>query len=627
MASLSQLTRIPLKCYKFTLIGEKLRKNRFLYFVPFVLALLFLWNCSIFKKNPEKTPVTPLPTPEKNQVSQAVFTDEQEGTLEEENNQTVQESLFQEDITNQEVETKEEKVEKVDDPQVILEESLYAYQDAQLAWDKGDLDTALAALDEAYSLILKLRLPPDSPLIQEKNELRLMIAQRIQEIYASQQTAVGNNHQSIPIEENEYVLKEIKLFQEGERKLFELSYKRSGCYRKIILEELNRAGLPEELSWMPMIESWFNTRAYSRARALGLWQFIASTGNRFGLKRDRYIDERMDPIKSTRAAIKYLTELHRHFGDWTTALAAYNCGEYRVQRIIRSQAINYLDNFWDLYLKLPRETARFVPRFIATLLIINNPEKYGFNLPNPDPPLQYETISINKPVRLSSLSEALGLETEELATLNPELRQKSTPDGEYLLKVPVALGEQTLASINTLPRYIPPLNTYINHYVRRGETLSEIAERYGTSVSAIARLTGLRSVNFIRPGQRLKIPVRGSSRSYASPPPLIKEGEKLIYVVRRGDSLSKIARDYNTTIQKIKEDNNLTNNNLDVGQKIVIQSGKPEGATTYTVKSGDTPFEIARAYGMNLNTFLQINGLSRRSKIYPGQELWVIPKD
>jgi len=604
-----------------------LGRKRFLCVVPLALALICLWSCSIFQKTPNKTPATPLSIPEENLVSQAALTDEKEGTLEEEKNQTVQESLLQEESTEQVEEIKEEKAVKANDPQVILEEALYAYQDAQLAWDKGDLDTALAALDEAYSLILKLHLPPDSPLIQEKNELRLMVAQRIQEIYASQETAVGNNHQSIPIEENEHVLKEIKLFQEGERKLFELSFKRSGCYRPIILEELRRAGLPEELSWMPMIESWFNTRAFSRARALGLWQFIASTGNRFGLKRDQHVDERMDPIKSTRAAVKYLTELHTHFGDWTTALAAYNCGEYRVQRIIRSQAINYLDNFWDLYLKLPRETARFVPRFIATLLIINNPEKYGFDLPTPDPPLQYETISINKPVRLSSLSEALGLEAEELATLNPELRQKSTPDGEYLLKVPAGLGEQTLASINTLPRYIPPLNTYINHYVRRGETLSEIAERYRTSVSAIARLTGLRSVNFIRPGQRLKIPVRGSSISYASPPPLIKEGEKLIYVVRRGDSLSKIARDYNTTIQKIKEDNSLTNNNLDVGQKIVIQSGKPEGATTYTVKSGDTPFEIARAFGMNLNTFLQINGLSRRSKIYPGQELWVIPKD
>jgi len=488
-----------------------LRRKRYLYLVLFTLALMFLWSCSIFQKTPEKTLITPPSTPEENQVSQTVLTEEQEGTFKEENNQTIQESLLQEDITDQEEEVKGEKGEKADDPQVILEEVLYAYQDAQLAWDKGDPDTALAALDEAYSLILKLRLPPDNPLIQEKNELRLMIAQRIQEIYASQETVVGNNHQSIPIEENEHVLKEIKLFQGNERKLFELSYKRSGYYRQIIVEELNRAGLPEELSWMPMIESWFNTRAYSRARALGLWQFIASTGNRFGLKRDRYIDERMDPIKSTQAAIKYLTELHLHFGDWTTALAAYNCGEYRVKRVIRTQRENYLDNFWDLYIKLPRETARFVPRFIATLLIINNPEKYGFSLPTPDPPLQYETIHVNKPVMLSSLSKALELETEELSSLNPELRQKSTPDSEYLLKVPVGLGEQTLASMNTLPRYIPPEASYITHYVRRGETLSEIAEIYSCGVREIMRINNLRSSHWIRVGKNLIIPVRKDS--------------------------------------------------------------------------------------------------------------------
>jgi len=286
-----------------------------------------------------------------------------------------------------------------------------------------------------------------------------------------------------------------------------------------------------------------------------------------------------------------------------------------------------MDNFWDLYPKLPHETARFVPRFIATLLIINNPEKYGFDLPTPDPPLQYETISVNKPVQLSSLSKALGLESETLANLNSELRQKSTPDREYLLKAPLGYGEQILTAINTLAKYVPPEASYIIHYVRRGETLSQIAQRYRTSVRAIARLTGLRSVNIIKPGQRLKIPVSGSSIQYSSPPPLIKEGEKLIYVVRRGDSLYKIASTFNTTIQKIREENSLTSNDLDVGQKLVIQSGKPEGATTYTVKSGDTPFEIAKRFGMDLNTFLQINGLSQRSKIYPGQELWVVPKD
>jgi len=277
-------------------------------------------------------------------------------------------------------------------PSEVLEEALSAYQDSQIAWEKVDIDTSLAALDESYSLLLKLDLPQDSPLNQEKNDLRLLIAQRIQEIYASHLIATEENHRSIPLEENKYVLREIKSFQTTEQKSFMAGYQRSGRYREMILEELKKEGMPEEIAWVPMIESWFKVKAYSRARALGLWQFIASTGYRFGLKRDRWIDERMDPDKATRAAIQYFKKLHSFFGDWMTALAAYNCGEFRVQRVIRNQRVKYLDNFWDLFVMLPRETARFVPRFIATLLIINNPEKYGMNLPNPDPPMRYETV-------------------------------------------------------------------------------------------------------------------------------------------------------------------------------------------------------------------------------------------
>lgn len=604
-----------------------MRKSKYLYIAVLIFSVIFLWNCSFFHKTSGKAQTNPPLIPPEDQISQQLETEVKELTLEEEKNQTGNESFLQEKTSNQEGEKEEEKIENEDDSLVVLEEALYAYQDAQLAWGKGDLETALAALDESYKLILKLEPLPDSPHIQEKNDLRLMIARRIQEIYASQETAVGNNHQTIPLDENKHINAEIKIFQTTERKLFGAAYKRSGRYRRMFLEELKKAGLPEELSWVPLIESWFNTRAYSRARALGLWQFISSTGYRFGLKRDRYIDERMDPIKSTRAALKYLSELHSHFGDWTTALASYNCGEYRVKKVIRSQRNHYLDNFWDLYIMLPRETARFVPRFIATLLIINNPEKYGFNLPNPDPPIQYEIISMNKPVMLSSLSNALELEAEELASLNPELRQKSTPDREYNLRIPVGYGEKTLIAVNSLPRYIPPEASYIIHYVRRGETLSRIAQRYRTSVRAIARLSGLRRINLIRSGQRLKIPAQ-SSRSYSSSfsLKLVKEGEKLIYIVKRGDSLYRIASAFNTTVQKIKNDNNLKSNTLDVGQKIVIQSGKPEGATVYTVKSGDSPFEISRKFGMNLSYLLNLNGLSRSSKIYPGQELWVIPK-
>ena len=573
---------------------------------------LFFWNCSRQPKIKKSLP----PSPQTKQVPPESMPEGQPSSIAEKKEKESDQLPYQAETLTQQEES----------PSVLLEEALESYQDARSAWERGDFDTALIALDEAYDLILKAKLPQNSPLIQEKNDLRLLIARRIQEIYASRLITVGDNNKTIPLIENRYVNAEIKNFQTKEKKYLEEAFRRSGLYRKMIVQELKKTGLPEQLSWVPIIESGFKVRALSRARALGLWQFISSTGYRFGLKRDRWIDERMDPLKSTQAALKYLTELHSFFGDWTTALAAYNCGEFRVQNVIRNQRINYLDNFWDLFAMLPRETARFVPRLIAALLIIENPEKYGLNLPSPEPPLEYETIIINRPVKLSSLSQNLGLETTALASLNPDLRHDGTPDYEYSLKVPVGTGKRALEVVNSLPRWIPPEATYIVHYVRRGETLSRIAQRYRTSVSAIARLNRLRRVHLIRPGQRLKIPAR--STRYITSPVLQTErvGEKITYTVKRGDSLYLLAHAFNTTVQRIKELNNLKGNILHVGQKLVIHSGKPEGAVIYIVAAGDTPFHIAKKFGMNLQNLLRLNGLNTRSKIYPRQELWVIPK-
>ncbi len=586
-------------------------KNKyFKYFIISICWVLLIWGCSSRPKTlkPIKNP----PPPETKSTTE--ISQEEATPLPEENSPVIE--TFPEKTAEQSEEN----------PSSLLEEALDTYQDALRAWEKGDFETALAALDEAYSLILRLNISPNSPLIQEKNDLRLLIAQRIQEIYASRLITVGDNNQTIPLEENKFVNAEIKNFQTKERKYFEEGYRRSGYYREMIVEELKKSGLPEQLSWIPLIESWFKVRALSRARALGLWQFISSTGYRFGLKRDRWIDERMDPLKSTRAAIQYLKELHSFFGDWTTAIAAYNCGEFKVQNTIRNQRLKYLDNFWDLYVMLPLETARFVPRFIAALLIINNPEKYGFNLPQPYPPLKYETVTINRPVKLSSLSKSMGLNPEELALLNPELRYDATPDYEYTLKVPIGYSQQAMAAIDSILRWIPPEASYVIHYVRRGETLSGIAKHYRTSVSAIARLNHLRRLHLIRVGQRLKIPARGKYYPSRPAPKLIADGEKLIYIVRRGDSLYLIANTFNTTVQAIKKENHLKSNLLRVGQKLIIRSGKPKGATLYTVKRGDTPFEIANKFGMSLSYLLSLNGLSPRSKIYPGQKLWVIPK-
>jgi membrane-bound lytic murein transglycosylase D len=588
-----------------------------------IFVSLIIWNCSSSPPPITESPQDQAPQKEENTAPKDIPQKE------------VPEIVPEKELTEEKTEQFAEQMpieeelfaEEQNEPSVLLQEAFDAYQDARLAWDRGDIDTALAALDEAYSILLKLELAPDSNFIQEKNDLRLLIARRIQEIYASRVTALNGNSRTIPLTENEHVLKEIKSFQTTEKKYFEEAYKRSGKYTDLIRSKMKEAGLPEELSWMPMIESWFKVNAFSRARALGLWQFIASTGYLFGLKRDRWIDERMDFEKATDAAIQYLSQLHSMFGDWTTALAAYNCGEVRVQRVIRSQRSEYMDNFWDLYLMLPRETSRFVPRFIATLLIINNPKKYGFNLSEPDQPLEYETVRINHPVKLSALSKALNLENDTLDLLNPELRNKSTPDYEYELRVPTGYGEKVVASLENIPKYIPPEATYRYHYVRRGETVSVIARRYGTSVSAIARANNLGRNYLIRIGQRLKIPVQGQSYVSYRARSLTKEGEKLIYLVKKGDNLYVIAKSFNTTVQEIKRLNKLQSNMLNVGQRLIIQSGTPEDAILYTVKSGDTPYKIATKYGMNLNALLALNGLSTRSKIYPGQQLWVTPNN
>lgn len=464
-------------------------------------------------------------------------------------------------------------------------DEVYAlYQEAQAALEQGELDQALACLDKAYAALLNIEASAGSGLDQEKNDLRILLVQKIQQVYAFRLTPPGSNHKTIPVVENNWVLAEIKLFQTVERKFFEEAYRRSGLFRPMIVEELKKAGLPEELSWLPLIESGFKTRALSRARALGLWQFIASTGYRYGLKRDKYIDERMDPVKSTRAAIKYLSELHDFFGDWTTAIASYNCGEIRVQSVIRNQKIDYLDNFWDLFSSLPYETARYVPRFIATLLIIDNPEKYGFELPEVDPPLSYETVGLTKPIKLSSLASKLGLSADLLSQLNPELRYDSTPNYPYELRVPAGYREQTLACLNELPDWIPPDVLYGWHTVKKGETLGHIARRYHTSVAAIVRLNKLKSSRLIYPGQRLRIPGQGqnlasaepagkraASTQVSGPASQSAAGQNVDYVVKPGDTLYGIARSYGLSIDKIKKDNNLESDLLSVGQKLTIR--------------------------------------------------------
>ncbi|MBC2694732.1 MAG: LysM peptidoglycan-binding domain-containing protein [Desulfobacteraceae bacterium] len=509
----------------------------------------------------------------------------------------------------------------------VLDEALDFCQAAQDFWQKGELENALEALDQAYSLILDVDTDDDPNLIQQKEDLRFMISKRILEIYASRNIVVNGNHNAIPIILNKHVKAEIDLFTTGgEKRFFREAYKRSGRYRPHIVSELKKAGLPVELSWLPLIESGFNVVALSKARALGLWQFIPSTGYKFGLKRDLFIDERIDPVKSTRAAIAYLKELHNIFGDWNTVLASYNCGEGRVLRVIRSQNINYLDDFWDLYQRLPQETARYVPRFLATLHIIKNLEKYGLDSIKTVSPFEYESISVSKQAHLNDIAKNIGTPEKILKELNPELRYNILPSDQYSLRIPPGKGEVLLSKLNKIPICSPPKSKRIvYHKVRPGETLSTIARRYRTSVKSIARANNIRKNNLIVAGKKLKIPQRGAV--YRVREPKYKHTSK--YIVKRGDSLWIIARRFDTTTKKLQKLNNLLNTHLHIGQMLKIpgqkQSPAPakESLRTYLVKRGDSSFRIAKKHNVPLERFLRTNNLTPRSKIYPGQKVYV----
>lgn len=529
--------------------------------------------------------------------------------------------------------------------QDIMEQALTLLEASQEYWQSGDVESALEMLDQAYTLIINADGDPD--IARQKDDLRLLISKRIITIYSAMQTARTGRSSEIPLAVNADVEKEIRSFQGVERDFFIASYQRSFRYRPLIVKELKNAGLPEELSWLPLVESGFKVSALSRARALGLWQFIPSTGYKYGLDRDDWVDERLDVEKSTRAAIAYLKDLHNMFGDWLTVLAAYNCGEGRVMREIASQRINYLDSFWDLYHRLPYETARYVPRFLATLLIIKNPEKYGMDLgasPVVDLPLTYETVKTNKPMRLQDIARQLNISEEVLCSLNTELRHKVTPDKEYRLKVPLETAEKFVQVVDQIPIWEKPIpaprtkTAVITHRVKPGETIVSIAKKYGTSAKTIRKYNRLSQKASLRTGQYVKIPIQ--SRKAV---PLAArdrradryEGRFVTYRVKKGDSLASIADRYNTTTAELKSLNRLNSTKIKVGQVLQVSgttiesAGKdrdrvkavktrPEKASagkasekhqkTYVVRKGDTLCKIARSNYTTPSRLREING-------------------
>ncbi len=493
-------------------------------------------------------------------------------TNEEEENVLASSPAQEESSANGESPAQVDSEEEPYTDQKLVDDALYYYQEALEYWNSDEPDRAILSLDQSYQTIFSIQDEDDPEITQQKEDLRLLISKRILEIYASRTHPQMDHNREMPLVMNQYVAREIKRFQTTERSFFIKSYRLSGRYRPYIVEQMRKAGTPEDLSWLPLIESGFKTKALSRARALGLWQFIASTGYRYDLRRDRWVDERMDPEQSTQAAIAYLKVLHGLFGDWTTALAAYNCGEGNVLRVIRQQHVNYLDDFWDLYPRLPLETARYVPRFLATLHIIKDPEKYGFDDLELDQPLMNEQVQVNRQMRLKDIARVLDVPAKTLEELNPSLRYKATPNYPFTLNLPADTSTTFLAKLEEVPQWKPPKRAYVVHRVRFGETLSGIALKYRVSVRRIVHANHLRSASRIRAGQRLKIPLRGHivmAKSTPSP----RTGSTKHYQVKRGDSLWLIAQRFNTTVTRIKTLNAMHSNLLHTGQIILVQAG------------------------------------------------------
>ena len=561
----------------------------------------------------------------------------------------------------------------VEEEQDLMEKALELLDMADSCWKKGDIENALNYLDKAYALVLDTN--GDVEIARQKDDLRLLISKRILALYSTQNTKTNGKASEIQQLLNADVEKEIKSFQTVERDFFIASYQRSGLYRDIIKDELKKAGMPEEIFWLPLVESGFKVSALSSARALGLWQFIPSTGYKFGLTRDEWMDERMDVIKSTRAAIAYLKELHGMFGDWLTVLAAYNCGEGRVLRVISRQRINYFDRFWDLYKQLPNETARYVPRFLATLQIIKDPSKYGFDLKMAEPVLNYETVKVNKMMKLSDIATKIEVSEDLINILNAELRHKTTPDREYEMRIP----KDALQIFNMVYTDIPEVekprptytrSTYLKHRVRSGETVASIAKRYKVSAETIYDNNRINRKKKLARGQVIRIPVtrteiasprKKSSSNKSESSQCATAVSVKTYKIKQGDSLLSIAKKYNVSVTKLKEVNHLKNNSIQAGRIIKVpveqtnssndatqedkekhvavkkNSGKTKndgkaltsddvaqlGTNKHIVTKGESISSIARKYHVEMAKIKEWNEISGDDTITPGQILVV----
>ncbi len=433
--------------------------------------------------------------------------------------------------------------------------------------DKEEFDRFNRTFTNLYTHSLITVQNINAPVMAEK--LWSDISEAIEiEMGETKFTIIEDRDGHMPLVRNKQVDQFINYFQTKGKKQFQIWLKRYEKYKGLILPILAEHEMPEELIYLAMIESGLNPKAYSKAKASGMWQFIYSTGKQYGLNRDWYMDERRDPVKATHAACKYLKDLYKRFDNWNLAIAAYNCGEGRV---LRASKLHQTYDFWQLH-SLPRETRNYIPYFLSAAIIAKYPEKYGFKKETSDPFL-YETVELERSADIAVLARVAGLKPSVLRDYNPELRQSATPTiKNYPLKLPVGTRENFLSAWNAIPsdeRFAPQ---FIVHRVRYGESLWTISKKYNISIHDLAGVNKIRNKNRVKVGQKLNVPLKGGqiwgNNDNGGPPGYTKR----IYRVKKGDTLGQIAENFNTRASKIRRWNNMKYGShiIHPGKKLVI---------------------------------------------------------
>jgi membrane-bound lytic murein transglycosylase D len=468
-------------------------------------------------------------------------------------------------------------------------------------------------------------------------------------VLAKATAEIKTTKSDLPLMMNDQVAMFINYFSSTKgRHTIEHGLTRAGRYRDMISQTFAEVGVPQDLIYLAMAESGFQPVAVSRAGARGMWQFMAGRGSEYGLDRNWWVDERQDPVKSTRAAAQHLKELYREFGDWYLAMAAYNTGPGNIQRAV--ERTGYAD-FWELYKRgvLPQETRNYVPIIVAVTIMAKNPWQYGLQNVVPDKPLPADQVTINYPVDLRLVAECLDTTTDSLQQLNPSLLRLTTPkDQTFTLNLPAGTKDKYETAIALIP---PDMRTFWRyHRVEYGESLSSIARKYHTSTSVIEEANELTSDD-VPVGSKLIIPIApaqaGESVAYS------KKATR--YKVRKGDTVGSIADDFEVPVEKLRKWNHLKGNSVAVGHTLLIYkplSGSGESAsasrepaspgkktkstsakagskgtgsqaaTYHRVKKGETLSSIAQAYNTTVAS-LKKNNANLTANLRAGEVLLI----